>query len=172
MRRMKEQQWGGSSGQMGRSVMWLPRKGDSRSEDAVKEVNAKKQDGIAVCSGKHPSPSSICTLEHPFAGPTAQGRWRAFCCKEGKKPRWDSVLSETNRQLVMDVLSRVTLHNTGQHTTDYLASQKCMFEILLLLQIISTSGTNTLIFIQGNSTDMATRTNSWDMIPRLILLGF
>lgn len=63
----------GSSGLKGNSVIWLPQKGDSRGEDAVKELNAKKWDDAEVSSGKWVSSSSVCTLEHAFDGPTAQG---------------------------------------------------------------------------------------------------
>lgn len=38
----------GSSGLKGNSVIWLPQKGDSRGEDAVKELNAKKWDDAEV----------------------------------------------------------------------------------------------------------------------------
>lgn len=48
----REEVLGGSSGQTGKSVMWLPQKGGSRGEDAVKELNAKKWDEAEVCSGK------------------------------------------------------------------------------------------------------------------------
>lgn len=39
----------------------------------------------------------------------------AFCCKEGKKPFWDPVLSQTHRQSAMDFLPRVMLDKSTQH---------------------------------------------------------
>lgn len=45
-----------------------------------------------------------------------------FCCKEGKKPCWDPVLSQTHRQLAMDFLPRVTLDKSTQTTLHHIIS--------------------------------------------------